>query len=430
MKTSAKTLSSTLLTRPVWIALLLLGFAGQLAWAVENQFFNTFVYDNITPDPRPISWMVATTAVVATVTSTLMGTLSDRTRTRWGKRRPFVIGGYLIWGVFTGVFSASATFQSISLGILAAILIDSLMTFFGSTANDAAFNAYVTDITNFENRGRVTAGLEIMKWVAVLIVYGGAGLIIESLGYTVFFWAIGGLVIVAGLVSAPLMKEEADTSKPQGSYWSQIAGLFKPELLRANRDVFLILFSITLFDLAQQVFFPYLIIYLTHYVKLETLQYSILVGVAILVGGILMAYPLGILVDRWGRKPVALLAIICESIGLFLFSISQSYVLLIITGVLWLAPMAAWAISTNTWAKDLYPEDRRGQFSGVMVLFFVAFAMIPGPLIGGWLSSSYGISTIVDGKAGFIPTPLIFQVASVMTLLAFIPLFWVGKKKA
>ena len=45
------------LDRSVWAALLLLGFAGQLAWAVENQFFNTFMYSEITPDPRPISWM-------------------------------------------------------------------------------------------------------------------------------------------------------------------------------------------------------------------------------------------------------------------------------------------------------------------------------------------------------------------------------------
>ena len=43
------------LTSKTWIALILLGFAGQLAWGVENQYFNTFMYDNITPDPRPIS---------------------------------------------------------------------------------------------------------------------------------------------------------------------------------------------------------------------------------------------------------------------------------------------------------------------------------------------------------------------------------------
>jgi len=67
----------------IWIALLLLGFAGQLAWGVENQYFNTFVYDNISPDPRPISWMVAASALTATLTTILMGALSDRVRSRW-----------------------------------------------------------------------------------------------------------------------------------------------------------------------------------------------------------------------------------------------------------------------------------------------------------------------------------------------------------
>jgi len=36
-----------MLTRRTWTALILLGFAGQLAWAVENQYFDTFVYDKV-----------------------------------------------------------------------------------------------------------------------------------------------------------------------------------------------------------------------------------------------------------------------------------------------------------------------------------------------------------------------------------------------
>ena len=118
----------------IWLALILLGFAGQLAWGVENQFYNTFMYNEITPDPRPISWMVSFTALVSTATAILMGTLSDRTRTRWGRRKPYLIGGYLLWGVFTAVFPASATFNSISMGIFIAILLGpSLMTLMSNT---------------------------------------------------------------------------------------------------------------------------------------------------------------------------------------------------------------------------------------------------------------------------------------------------------
>ena len=41
-----------MLSKRIWSALVMLGFAGQLAWAVENQFFNTFMYDRITPRVR------------------------------------------------------------------------------------------------------------------------------------------------------------------------------------------------------------------------------------------------------------------------------------------------------------------------------------------------------------------------------------------
>jgi hypothetical protein len=38
--------------------MLALALVGQIAWAVENSWFNTFVFDTITPDPRPVAWMV------------------------------------------------------------------------------------------------------------------------------------------------------------------------------------------------------------------------------------------------------------------------------------------------------------------------------------------------------------------------------------
>lgn len=416
------------ITKTIWFALIALGLAGQLAWAVENQFFNVFMYNEITPDPRAVSWMVAVTAFVSTVTAILMGALSDRTRTRWGRRRPFLVIGYLVWGVMTAIFPTSANFQPVSAGIFMAILIDSMMTFFGATANDAAFNAYVTDITSKENRGKVTGVLEITKWLAILIVYGGAGILIDLMGYTLFFYAIGGLVLLVGLITAPLLKEPEPEAIPQGGYWRQIFKTFKPENLKANRTIFMLLIAISLFALGLNIFFPFLVIYLQHYIKMETLQYSALVGGAILIGGIGLAYPIGILVDKIGRFPVAVAAVILEAIGLLLWSFSRDFVWLMLTGILWLAPNAAWTITTMAWTKDLFPDDSRGLFAGFYVLFTVAFAMIPGPIIGGWLGSRFGIPTMLDGQAGFIPTPLIFQVAAGITLLTLIPLLLTQRK--
>ncbi|MBG0771228.1 MAG: MFS transporter, partial [Anaerolineaceae bacterium] len=151
-------------------------------------------------------------------------------------------------------------------------------------------------------------------------------------------------------------------------------------------------------------------------------------GGAILIGGIGAAYPLGILVDKWGRYPVAVLAVILEAVGLVAFSLTNNFVLLMITGILWLAPMAAWTIAALTWSKDLFPAESRGLYAGYYVLFMVAFAMIPGPLIGGWLGSSFGLPIVLDGQSGYVPTALIFQVAAGITLLALIPLLLTRRK--
>ena len=133
---------------------------------------------------------------------------------------------------------------------------------------------------------------------------------------------------------------------------------------------------------------------------------------AIGIGGIGLAVPLGILVDQWGRRQVAVLAVLLESAGLILFSLSKTLPTLILSGIVWLGAFTGWVIATGAWTKDLYPEEKRGQFAGYFVLFNVAFTMIPGSLLGGWLATAYGIPTILDGKAGTIPTPLIFQVAA------------------
>lgn len=418
-----------MLTKRTWVAIIILGFLGSLAWGVENQFFNTFIYNTITPDPRPVSWMVAASAITATLASIFMGALSDRIRSRFG-RKPFLLIGYLGWGITTALFPTAAFFHSIGLAVFMAITFDCIMTFFGSSANDSVFHAYVADITTTHNRGKVMGVLEILTWVALLIVYGGAGIIIDALGYYAFFYLIGGLVFVLGLVASLLLQEpKVALEKPKGSYWSQITDTFRWSTLKQQRDLFMLLISITLWGVAQNIFFPYLMIYINTYLEIPTMQASLIIFCAILFGGIATAYPLGLLADRWGRKNVALAAVVAEMVGLIAFSLARSVPTLILTGILWLAPISAWTIATSAWSKDLFPEDKRGQFGGYVILFSVALTMVPGPLLGSWLITTFGIPTVLDGKAGFIPTSLIFQAGGIATLLAAIPLLRIGKQK-
>lgn len=73
--------------------------------------------------------------------------------------------------------------------------------------------------------------------------------------------------------------------------------------------------------------------------------------------------------------------------------------------------------------QDLFPEERRGEFAGYFTLFYVAFTMIPGTLIGAVVADRWGIRTTIDGKPGIIPTPEIFMVSAILILITIVPLF-------
>ncbi len=117
------------------------------------------------------------------------------------------------------------------------------------------------------------------------------------------------------------------------------------------------------------------------------------------------------------------------AVSLFLFSQSRDIVWLAVFGALWIGAQTAFATATGAWSKDLYPADKRGQFSGYMTMFTVAFTMIPGPLLGGLIARVWGIRSVIDGKEAIIPTEAIFIAASVLILLTLIPLYAVTEKR-
>ena len=61
-----------------WIALFVFSLLGQVAWVVENMYFNVFIYHMFNASQNDIALMVQASAIAATVTTLLIGALSDR----------------------------------------------------------------------------------------------------------------------------------------------------------------------------------------------------------------------------------------------------------------------------------------------------------------------------------------------------------------
>ena len=78
-----------------YLTLIIFSLIGQVAWVVENMYFNVFLYNMFSASAEEISLMVSLSAVSATLTTLLVGAFADKV----GKRKIFICLGYILWGV-------------------------------------------------------------------------------------------------------------------------------------------------------------------------------------------------------------------------------------------------------------------------------------------------------------------------------------------
>jgi MFS family permease len=258
-----------------------------------------------------------------------------------------------------------------------------------------------------------------------------AGILIDSLGYFTFFYTLGGIVILVGLIAGSLLQDAPlapSSTHPRSSFFSEFTSLFDTGILRANPTLFILLLFIMLSSIGMQVSLPYLIVYLENFIGVTKTEFSI-IGGAVMVGSAVFAIPFGLLADRWSKRSMIFIAAILSSLGGILLSFVDSLPLLALTGLLWQAFSVAMSIASVAWLKDLLPVHNRGKFLGIRMIFWIAIPMVIGPWVGSTLIQTFGVPTVANGQAGFIPPPLIFQVGSVISLLALIPLFFISEAK-
>ena len=232
-----------------WISFILIGLSGQLAWSIENMYLNVYLYNEITPDSGAIATMVAASAVTATLTTFFIGILSDRI----GKRKIFISAGYILWGFSTMAFGyVGAGPGSAAAAAAAVILLDCLMTFFGSCANDAAFNAYVPDVTSPEHRGKTEAVLATFPLISMLIIFGLFDSLTKTGNWKTFFAIFGILNIGTGLISAFLLKDPEVRKSPEENVLKGLLKLFSKEEIKENSARYLDLAAVLLLSDARK----------------------------------------------------------------------------------------------------------------------------------------------------------------------------------
>ena len=85
--------------------------------------------------------------------------------------------------------------------------------------------------------------------------------------------------------------------------------------------------------------------------------------------------------------------------------------------------------TTTAWAKNLYPENSRGQFEGVRIVFFVLIPMVVGPSVATAVITRWGVPVVIDGEAGMAPSSILFVLAAIMSVLTLVPTWMAVKAK-
>lgn len=420
-----------------WLALVIFSLVGQVAWVVENMYLNVFIYKMFAASAGQISLMVAASSVAATVTTLLIGSLSDKL----GKRKIFICGGYLCWGVSILCFGLiredwlgsllPATVSAASVGISLVIILDCVMTFFGSAANDACFNAWLTDSADETIRGAAEGINAMMPLVAILAVFGGFMGLDQSLpeSWTVIFFVIGGIVLVLGILGFWLIEEpKVDTAENQSFLKNLLYG-FRPAVIRANHRLYLTLLAYAVFGISINIFMPYLILY---YEKtLAMTNYVFVFAPAIILAAVFTAL-YGKVYDKKGFTASVLPSLALLMAGYILLYFFRNTAVVFVGTVLMMCGYLSGMAVFGAMLRDHTPQNRSGMFQGQRIICQVLIPGIIGPAIGAAVLKNAQQIVDSDGRLVFLPNANIFLaalIAAVGILVALIPIIKSLKKR-
>lgn len=380
-----------------WLSILLFGLLGQLAWVVENMYFSTFIQKNITTAGWATSATVAASAVTAAVVTVFGGVLTDRV----GKRKPFMCFGYILWGLVTASFAffgnERISGEAVVTATVVFVIMDCVMTFFGNISNDAAYSAWITDVTDISNRGFVDVVLSILPVAALLIIFVGFDGMTQDGNWTLFFMSLGLATAVAGVIGLFILKDSKDLKPDRsGKYLQEVAYGFRPESIKNHKMIYICLIGMMLSGLSMQLWQPYMIMILQYTLGFGS-GFVVPLAVVILISAVLAVLG-GKFMDKYGKEkffyPVTAAGVLG---GLLAYGAkfvegdsAWTFVLFVLGGTLVETASLMAAGLFNATARDYTPAEKAGCFQGVRIVIYVMLPMIIASLACPFLIKTFG----------------------------------------
>ncbi len=385
-----------------------------------------------------LSWLMIAAAVVSLFMPPLIGALSDKTSSSFGRRRPYIVIGGLLLVLSTPLLVRASSILVFVSGLALLLIGKNILT--------PAYQGLMPDCVPEEQRG-VTAGF--VGGMTILGNVVGLGLAAWLLGginqhafsmgmirsnagiyyiITAFLVLGGVLITVLGVREIPLLTHKSLHSSKRGKTLLELAQYYlhacsEPWSNPNFRMVFLarvsLIFGLTLF----MTFIEYYFARVQHVANF--VMVTGIVAMLALGGAVVSGLVSGILSDRFKRRaPVVCLATLCMSVAALAFVIFPATLIswLWLLGVLF--GLGYGAYTSVNWALsiDVLPSlEKAGKDLGIWNAS-TTLPTIVAPLLG---------SVIINVAAGSGQTALgyraVFGAAALFFFLAAAGMFFVKK---
>ena len=349
-------------------------------------------------------------AIIAALVQPTVGSISDYTISRWGRRKPYIFIGSVLDVVFLyGV----ATSNSI-------IAVASFMVLLQISANFAQgpFQGYVPDLVPAKQVGLASALVGLFQVLGNAVGFGIGSAAVATDNFFLGMMALGALELVT-MVSVVWRVNEGKAARHRGgrSWLSVAREAWATDILQEHS--FLWLVSSRLFFLMGATMLINLsLFYFAQTFGLDQDEAggaNFPVLAAVILGNVLTVIPAGRISDRVGRKPVIYVACAVAATGMLIVALAPSIPVVIVGATLFGAGSGMflavdWALMT-----DIIPKASSGRYMGISNVA-TATAGIFSLLTGGKLMDVVnGLASYGDGpRAAFLLAVAYFALGALL----------------
>jgi len=319
-----------------------------------------------------------------------IGARSDNTRTKWGRRMPYILLGAPIAAVaFMAIpFVVKAIPQSLSgqlgqmQGLFALFVFVIGVMLLAMAIFRTPVIALMPDITPSPLRSKANGVINLMGGVGSLLAFFGGSMLYNIDPVVPFIVGAIVMVLACGIVVWKL-KEPKDFAKEAVEKQPGVIANLKDVLADKDRSALRMLLAIFFWFLAFNALETFFTSYGVFYLGISESRAAILLGV-FSVSFIIFSIPAGFIATKFGRKRTILTGIVALAGLLFLGYWIPNVTF--ITAMLFLAGFAWALININSlpMVVDMAPQSRLGAYTG-LYYFFSMSAAIVGPIVAGTL---------------------------------------------